>query len=116
MMIQFLSRAGCRAWTIAAVLALGMQVPPAQALADDGHVVAIKEFMFTPMSTTIEAGSTMTWKNLDDEAHSIVAEGGLFRSNPLDQNDTFSYRFDKPGVYRVVCGLHPYMKETITVE
>lgn len=115
-MILPFSRIYFRAWPVAAVLALGLPVPPAQALAEDGPVVAIKEFMFTPMTTTIKAGSTVTWKNLDDEAHSIVAEGGLFRSNALDQNDTFSYKFDKPGVYQVLCGLHPYMKETITVE
>ncbi|WP_231755456.1 cupredoxin domain-containing protein [Bordetella sp. N] len=96
------------------MLALGLYV--SQAVAQESPVVSIKEFMFVPMSTTIKAGSTVTWKNLDDEAHSIIAEGGLFRSDALDQNGTFSFRFDKPGVYKVVCGLHPNMKETITVE
>lgn len=88
----------------------------AQAQAEDAPLVSIKEFMFMPMSTTIKAGSTVTWKNLDDESHSIVAEGGLFRSDALDRDGTFSYKFDKPGVYKVLCGLHPFMKETITVE
>ncbi|HTJ98973.1 MAG TPA: plastocyanin/azurin family copper-binding protein [Bordetella sp.] len=95
-------------------MSLSLHVAPAQA--EDAPVVSIKEFMFMPMSTTIKAGSTVTWKNLDDEAHSIVAEGGLFRSDLLDRNGTFSYKFDKPGVYKVLCGLHPFMKETITVE
>jgi len=99
---------------VSATMSLSLHVAPAQA--EDAPVVSIKEFMFMPMSTTIKAGSTVTWKNLDDEAHSIVAEGGLFRSDLLDRNGTFSYKFDKPGVYKVLCGLHPFMKETITVE
>lgn len=115
-MIPHFSRTSAllRACPLVAILALSLNVP--QAAAEDTPVVSIKEFMFVPMSTTIKAGSTVTWKNLDDEAHSIVGEGGLFRSDALDQNGTFSFRFDKPGVYKVVCGLHPYMKETITVE
>jgi plastocyanin len=100
----------------AIALALGICAIQARAETQDTPVVAIKDFMFMPMSTTIKAGSTVTWKNLDDEAHSVVAEDGLFRSDAVDKNGTFSYKFDKPGVYKVLCGLHPFMKETITVE
>jgi plastocyanin len=105
-----------RALPITAALALGSHAIPAQAEAQEAPVVSIKDFMFMPMSTTIKAGSTVTWKNLDEESHSVVAEGGVFRSDALDKNGTFSYKFDKPGVYKVLCGLHPFMKETITVE
>ncbi|MBN3786870.1 cupredoxin family copper-binding protein [Burkholderia sp. Ac-20353] len=79
-------------------------------------LVTIKNFMFMPMSTTIKVGQTITWKNLDGEPHTVVNDAGVFHSSALDQNDTFSYKFDKPGVYKVLCGIHPYMKETITVE
>jgi plastocyanin len=103
-----------RALPLIAALALGAVAM--QARAEDTPVVAIKEFMFMPMSTTIKAGTTVTWKNLDDEAHSVIAEDGLFHSDALDKDGTFTYKFDKPGVYKVLCGLHPFMKETITVE
>ncbi|GAB2899235.1 cupredoxin family copper-binding protein [Paraburkholderia jirisanensis] len=79
-------------------------------------MVTIKDFMFSPMSTTIKAGTTLTWKNLDDEPHTVVSDSGLFRSTALDQNDTFKYTFSKPGVYKVFCGIHPNMRETITVQ
>ena len=82
----------------------------------DGTLVTIRNFMFSPMSTTIKAGTTITWKNLDGEPHTVVNDAGIFHSSALDQNDTYSFRFDKPGVYKVFCGIHPYMKETITVE
>jgi plastocyanin len=81
-----------------------------------GPLVTIRNFMFAPMSTTIKAGTTVTWKNLDAEPHTVVNDAGLFHSTALDQDQTYSFRFDKPGVYKVFCGIHPYMKETITVE
>jgi plastocyanin len=86
------------------------------AQAQQTNTVMIKDFMFSPMSTTIKAGSTLTWKNLDDEPHTVVNDAGLFRSAALDQNDTFQYKFDKPGVYKIFCGIHPDMRETITVQ
>jgi plastocyanin len=77
--------------------------------------------MFSPSSATIKAGTAITWKNLDAEPHTIVHDVGvfdvgLFHSYDLFRNDTFSYKFDKPGIYKVFCGDHPDMKETITVQ
>ena len=90
--------------------------PAAFAQGPNGPLVTIRNFMFSPMSTTIKAGTTVTWKNLDGEPHTVVNDAGIFHSSALDQGDTYSFRFDKPGVYKVFCGIHPYMKETITVE
>jgi len=84
--------------------------------AQQATAVMIKNFMFTPMSLTVKAGSTVTWKNLDGEPHTVVEATGAFRSNALDQNDSYAFKFDKPGVYQVFCGIHPYMKQTITVQ
>jgi plastocyanin len=86
------------------------------AQAEEPNVIVLKNFMFEPMSLTVKAGSTVTWKNLDGEPHTVVNDSGLFRSSALDQNDTFKFKFDKPGVYRIFCGIHPNMKETITVQ
>ncbi|MGU7778850.1 cupredoxin domain-containing protein [Burkholderia sp. PU8-34] len=89
---------------------------PAFAQNTDDTLVTIKNFMFSPMSTTIKAGTTLTWKNLDAEPHTIVNDAGIFHSKALDQDETYSFKFDKPGVYKVFCGIHPFMKETITVQ
>ncbi|WP_322044541.1 cupredoxin family copper-binding protein [Paraburkholderia sp. J67] len=96
------------------VAALGCVLPAAYA--QDANVVVIKNFMFSPMALTVKAGTTVTWKNMDGEPHSVVNEAGVFHSAALDQNDTFQFKFDKPGVYKVSCGIHPYMKATITVQ
>ncbi|WP_429553869.1 cupredoxin domain-containing protein [Paraburkholderia sp. MM5477-R1] len=87
-----------------------------QTVASTPNAIVIKNFMFSPMQLTIKAGTTVTWKNLDGEPHSVVNDAGLFRSAALDQDDTYQFKFDKPGVYKIFCGIHPNMKATITVQ
>ena len=58
----------------------------------------------------------MTWKNLDGEPHTVVSTDGLFRSKALDENDSFSFKFDKPGTYKYICSIHPKMVATVTVK
>jgi plastocyanin len=74
----------------------------------------IKDFSFAPL--TIEAGTTVTWVNADDEPHTVASDTGLFRSGGLDTNESFSYKFEKPGTYRIYCTIHPRMVATITVK
>jgi plastocyanin len=88
----------------------------AAAQAQAPNAVIIKNFMFSPMAVVVKAGTTVTWTNLDGEPHTVVNDAGLFRSTALDQNDSYKFKFDKPGVYRVLCGIHPSMKETVTVQ
>ena len=78
--------------------------------------VTIKNFDYSPMMLSISAGETVTWKNLDGEPHTVVSTDGLFRSQALDQNDSFSFKFDKPGTYKYVCSIHPKMVATVTVK
>lgn len=72
--------------------------------------------MFSPMVLTVPPGTTVTWKNSDDEPHLVVSLDGKFRSQALDQNETFSSQFDKPGTYKYICSIHPQMKGTIIVK
>ena len=78
--------------------------------------IVVKNFMFQPMSLTVEAGSTVTWTNMDEEPHTVVSTGGVFRSNALDTKDSFSFKFDKAGTYGFVCSIHPQMVGTIIVK
>ncbi|HEX4157067.1 MAG TPA: cupredoxin family copper-binding protein [Rhizomicrobium sp.] len=88
--------------------------PPA--FAEAANVVVMKNFDFSPMALTVPAGTTVTWKNLDGEPHTVTSLTGLFRSGGLDQNDTFAFKFTKPGVYQYLCTIHPRMMATITVK
>jgi plastocyanin len=82
----------------------------------DTNSVEIRNFAFSPNALTINAGTVVTWKNLDGEPHTVVNDQGLFRSDALDQNDTFTYKFDKAGTYRFICSIHPTMRGTVVVK
>jgi plastocyanin len=72
--------------------------------------------MFTPTAMTVPVGTTVKWKNLDGEPHTVRSVDTAFASGALDQNDSFSFKFDKPGTYRYVCSIHPQMVGTIVVK
>jgi plastocyanin len=77
--------------------------------------VKIDNYAFLPASITVPVGTTVTWKNLDDDPHTATADDKTFDSKGLAQGDTFSFTFTKPGTYRYHCSVHPFMKATITV-
>ncbi len=101
---------------LAAMLLMAASASRQLVYAGQANAVMIKNFMFSPMALTVKAGSLVTWKNLDGEPHTVVNDAGLFRSAALDQNETYQFKFDKPGVYRIFCGIHPNMKATVTVQ
>jgi plastocyanin len=103
--------------TLLWLVAAGSQAPFAAAppAAAPGIVIA-KDFMFAPVSITVEAGTTVTWTNRDEEPHTIVSVTGLFRSAAIDTNESFSYRFDRPGTYQYLCTIHPRMVGTVVVK
>lgn len=78
--------------------------------------INIDNYTFKPPTLTISAGTTVTWKNLDDDPHTATADNGAFDSKGLAQGDTFSFRFTKPGTYSYHCSVHPFMKATIVVQ
>ena len=77
--------------------------------------VTIKDFDFAPMDVTIAAGGSVTWTNRDGEPHTVVSLDGTFRSHALDQDDSFTFTFAKPGTYAYLCSIHPKMRATVTV-
>ena len=100
----------------ATALMLGLPSDSPAAPAVDANTIVLKDFHFSPMSLTVKAGTTVIWKNLDGEPHTVVSDSGLFRSGGLDQNDSFTFKFDKPGTYKFLCSIHPNMMGTIIVK
>jgi plastocyanin len=78
--------------------------------------VQIDNFVFTPATLTVAAGTTVTWKNEDDSPHRIGDKDGTFKSAALDTDDTFSHTFATPGVFPYICTIHPYMVGKIVVK
>jgi plastocyanin len=84
--------------TVAALWLVAANSQSSAAPADSTQIV-IKDFTFMPNSLTVKPGTAVTWVNRDDEPHSVVSDTGLFRSGAVDTNETFSFKFDKPGTY-----------------
>jgi|SRR5579872_1679497 len=77
--------------------------------------VSIDNFTFSPQVVTVAAGTTVTWKNKDDIPHLVVLTDQRARSPALDTEQSYSYKFDKPGTYGYFCGMHPKMTGTVIV-
>lgn len=98
------------------ILAITMLLAPALARAAD-QTVTIDNFVFTPKSVTVAAGTRVVFINHDDIPHTVVGAGATkFKSPPLDTDDKFSVTLDKPGTYTYFCSLHPMMTGTIVVQ
>ena|ERR1700742_434341 len=97
-------------------LALSLLLVSVSAASAADRVVSIQNFDFMQMDLAVAPGDTVTWKNLDGEPHTVVSLDGAFRSQALDQGDSFSFKFDKPGTFKYICSIHPRMKATITVK
>ena len=94
--------------SLPALAAAPAPAPPAR--------VELKNFHFSPTALTIAVGGTVSWKNLDEEPHTVVGLDAAFRSAALDSNDVFSFKFDRAGTYHYVCSIHPQMTGTIIVK
>ena len=93
--------------TLFAATAAAPAAPPA---------IHIKNDAFSPARLTVAAGSTVTFVNDDDDAHTVTASDGSYDSKGLDTGDVWRHTFAKPGTYRYFCELHPFMKATIVVK
>ena len=71
---------------------------------------------FTPKTTTITEGDTVTWVNKDNTTHQILADKGQFVSPVLKPNQSYSFVFNAAGVYGYKDELHPKLTGTITVK
>jgi plastocyanin len=109
-----LARRGRRRVALFAVLAVLLTVGGAAAVAADA-VVGIADFTFAPVPLTVAAGTTVIFRNADDSPHTVVDDGGQFRSKALDTDDQYAFTFDRPGEFAYHCGLHPYMQGVVIV-
>lgn len=80
-----------------------------------GTQIKIDNFSFGP-DLTVPAGTTVTWTNNDDVPHVVASDSRIFKSQPLDTDDHFSYTFTKPGTYLYYCMIHPKMTARIVVQ
>jgi plastocyanin len=76
--------------------------------------VSIANFAFSPAAITVKAGATVTWTNRDEDAHTVAITGAPV-SQPLQNGDTFTHVFARPGTYSYLCTIHPFMRGMVVV-
>jgi plastocyanin len=104
-------RAGCGLVAMSSFLGVAVR-----AAAADAVEVHVDNFKFAPTPLTVSKGATVTWINRDDIPHSIVLQALGFHSKAIDTDGSVSFRFDQPGRYDYVCGLHPFMHGQVLVQ
>jgi plastocyanin len=68
------------------------------------EVQMVKSYRFDPKVIEIKAGETVTWTNEDNFTHTVEVDGQ--EDHKVEQGESFSITFDKPGTYHYVCTLH----------
>jgi plastocyanin len=71
---------------------------------------------FNPTTLTTSVGSTVTWTNADNEVHTTTSNTGLWNSNNVAANGTFSFQFTTAGTFAYRCTLHANMTGTVIVQ
>jgi plastocyanin len=60
-------------------------------------------------------GQPVTWTNNDEVMHDVIASGGEFESELLEEGETYSFTPTEPGTIDYVCSIHPNMTASLTV-
>jgi plastocyanin len=83
------------------ILIAGVSVPGFGAT----NIVTIGSFFFSPASTTVNKGDTVTWSNAVFTPHDST-RSGLWASGQLNQGQRFSFVFTNAGSYPYFCSIH----------
>ena len=79
--------------------------------------IAIKNYAFSPATTSVPVGTKVTWTNDDTAPHTVTVQSGpvTFSSPTLQKGDTYSFTFTVPGTYDYYCAVHPSMTASLVV-
>lgn len=103
-------------YAILTVLLFGSSVYAAETVE-----VTIQDYVYTPSTVVIRPGDTVKWINKVDNQHTITSgkdgvADGLWDSKRLNNGQSFSYTFEKPGTYTYFCVPHSVFKMNGAVE
>jgi plastocyanin len=71
---------------------------------------------YNPPLLNVIAGTTVKWTNNDDVSHTVTegtatssAIASKFDSGIFGPGQTYEHTFDKPGIVKYYCSIHPFM-------
>jgi plastocyanin len=72
---------------------------------------------YAPNPVTIARGTSVTWVNNDNTAHTATSnDGSTFNSGSINPGGQFTMTFPNAGSFPYKCTLHPNMVGTVTVQ
>jgi plastocyanin len=75
----------------------------------------VADFSFSPETTTVDVGESVTWTNQGQVEHTVKGPG-FFSTKALGNGQKFSHRFSRAGRFDYICTLHPsQMRGTVVV-
>jgi len=90
------------------------------------------EEWYIPTKLTVSVNDTVTWTNQDTDKHTVTSgqssgraggvtgiQGisfGIFDSGLFGQDESWSYKFKRPGTFPYFCTIHPWMYGVVVVE
>ena len=119
------TRTFAMAVSLATIVVLFALLVPMSGCKQPANEVVIKNLRFNPKMLTVSAGTTVTWKNEDQTAHTVTSDSidstsapaaAKFQSKILNPGDSFTHTFDTPGSYKYHCDIHPYLKGEVVVQ
>jgi plastocyanin len=93
--------------------AVTISAPPGKVKKLNGSTkVTVGSLFFSQKNLSIPEGARLTWKVMGsgmEQLHNVTLASGPrgFASDNLNGGRTYSYKFTKPGVYKIFCALHP---------
>jgi plastocyanin len=98
---------------LAVAAAVGASVLPAGAASS----ISLKDNFFSPKSSTVKKGSTVTFKWTGRAPHNVtVVKGPAKFTSPTKTSGTYRRKLTRAGTYKIVCTIHPGMNLTLRVK
>jgi plastocyanin len=101
---------------LAAAAAAAAFAIPAPTHAAASRTVTVDNFAFSPSSLSVRAGTTVTWRFQDSTRHNVTVRSGPSKFHSRDtRRGSYSRTLSRRGTYKLVCSIHPGMRQTIRV-
>jgi plastocyanin len=77
----------------------------------------VGDYAFGAQRVSVRRGTRFTWRFVGAAQHDVtLASGPVGFASPSLRRGTYSFRFSRPGTYRLFCSLHPSrMTQIVTV-
>ncbi len=94
-----------------------MASPTAMPVVGVTHVTITITARFQPANIQVPVGTTVTWTNNDNVAHTVTFRNGMAGSKWLLPGGVgiFHYTFASKGIFPYYCTIHPSMVGAVTV-